>query len=170
MIRVITLDDYEPKHLEQLCKSLYAAFAVGTEHSGSVPVPPGMSEPFDAAKLLEGAQAVRAYADDKLLYLTKRKLRDRTLTSGSAPTIGYALNAKERAVISSAAIRNLDDQLKLLARNALHQIGHLWELHHCLDPRCSMYPQWTPSFAVGDAIFCTFCRDKSEQKIRHAKS
>ena len=52
----------------------------------------------------------------------------------------------------------------------MHQIGHAWELHHCLDPRCSMYLPWTPSFAAGEPIFCTFCRDKSEQKLRLAKS
>jgi hypothetical protein len=33
-----------------------------------------------------------------------------------------------------------------------------------------MYPPWTPSFPNGEPVFDTFCRDKSEQKIRLAKS
>jgi predicted Zn-dependent protease len=52
----------------------------------------------------------------------------------------------------------------------MHQLGHTWELHHCLDPRCAMYPPWTLNFEGGDTFFDTFCRDKSEQKIRLAKS
>ena len=63
-----------------------------------------------------------------------------------------------------------EEEARLIGRNALHQLGHLWELHHCLDPRCSMYPPWTPSFPQGDTTFCAFCRDKSEAKIRLAKS
>jgi hypothetical protein len=56
------------------------------------------------------------------------------------------------------------------ARHAMQEVGHAFGLHHCLDPRCAMYPQWTPSYPAGDASFCTFCRDQSEQKIRQTKS
>src|SRR5207302_847477 len=72
MIRVITIDEYDPKQLEKFCKILYTAFAVGSEHSGSVRMPDGITEPIDAPRFLETAQGVRAYADDKLLYLTSR--------------------------------------------------------------------------------------------------
>jgi archaemetzincin len=170
VIRVVTLDPYEAPHLAKLCKLLYSAFAVGCEHSGSVEVPKELTEPLDANAVLEKAAGVRAYADDKLLYLTARKLKDRELPSGVAPTNGCAQYGKERALITTAGVKDFEEQLKLVGRHALHQLGHLWELHHCLDPRCSMYPPWTPSFANGDSIFCTFCRDKSEQKIRLAKS
>ncbi|MHB8878302.1 MAG: hypothetical protein ACYC8T_31790 [Myxococcaceae bacterium] len=170
MIRVVTLDPHDEKQVAKLCQTLYAAFGVGCEHSGHVAVPEGLPEPYDAAKLLEEVQGVRAYADDKLLYLTGKKLKDRPLPSGTVPTAGYCRYGKDRALISTAAVKNLEEGLKTVARHSLHQLGHVWELHHCLDPRCSMYPPWTPSFALGDAIFCTFCRDKSEQKIRLAKS
>ena len=170
MIRVITLDTYEEKPLAKFRQMLYAAFAVGCEHSGSVKLPAGFGEPLEAVKLLEAIDGVRAYADDKLLYLTSRKLKDRALPSGNCPTHGVARYAKDRAMISTAGIKNFEESLKTVGRHSLHQLGHLWELHHCLDPRCAMYPPWTPSFPTGDAIFCTFCREKSEQKIRLAKS
>ena len=170
MIRVITLDEFDEKQLQQLCKTLYTAFGVGAEVSKKMSPPTGMSEPLDAVKLLQDIDTVRAYPDDKLLYLTTRKLADRDLPSGKAPTIGFCWYGKDRALISIHPAKDLESAFKVAGRNALHQLGHTWELHHCLDPRCSMYPPWTPSFVTGDAIFCTFCRDKSEQKIRLGKS
>lgn len=172
MIRVVTLDSFDDKQLGKLMQTLYTAFGVGTEHSGLVTLPKGFSEPLDAEKLLEQAPAVPAYQDDKVIYLTQRKLKDRTLPSGTAPTTGFCQYGKARSVISTHPVTDLeaDENFKPVARNALHQLGHLWELHHCLDPRCSMYLPWTPSFAHGEAVFCTYCREKSEQKIRLAKS
>jgi predicted Zn-dependent protease len=170
MIRVVTLDDWDPKLVEKLCRTLYAAFGVGCEVAGSVPWPSDVSESADPRKLLDRAASVRTYSDDKLLYLTHKKLKDRQLPSGTAPTHGYAIYGGDRALVTSYGIKNLQEGLKKLARNALHQLGHLWDLHHCLDPRCAMYPPWTPSFANGDPVFDNFCRDKSEQKIRLAKS
>jgi predicted Zn-dependent protease len=129
-----------------------------------------MSEPLDAEKLLAEIKGVRAYADDKVLFITSRKLKERELPGGKVPTPGYALYNKDRAIISTHGYKDLEASFKPVARNALQQIGHLWGLHHCLDPRCSMYPPWTPSFSAGEPTFCTFCRDKSEQKLRLAKS
>ena len=170
MIRVVTLDEFDAKLLEQLCKTLYAAFGVGSEHAGSMRAPAGMTEPFDGEKLLSTINAVRAFRDDKLLYLTSRKLKDRALPTGAAPTQGCASYGKERVLVSTHGMKNDETLLKTVGRLALHQLGHLWELHHCLDPRCAMYPPWTPSSLQGEATFCTFCRDKSEHKIRLEKS
>jgi predicted Zn-dependent protease len=170
LIRVVTLDEWDQKNVDKLCRALYAAFGVGCENAGSVPWPSDVGELADARKLLERVQSVRSYADDKLLYLTSKKLKDRELPSGTAPTHGYAIYGGDRALVTSYGIKNLQDGFKRVARNSLHQLGHLWDLHHCLDPRCSMYPPWTPSFVNGEVIFCNFCREKSEQKIRLAKS
>lgn len=169
MIRVVTLDEFDPKQLEKFCKTLYTAFGVGCEHTSLAELP-ALSEPCDAAKLLEQVQAVNAYADDKLLYLTTKKLKDRQLPSGVGPTFGWACYGKDRALVSTHPHRDLEESHKVVSRHSLHQLGHLWELHHCLDPRCAMYPPWTPSFAIGEASFCNYCRDKSDQKIRLAKS
>ncbi len=170
MIRIITLDPFEDAHIKKLSQTLYTAFAVGCEHSGSVKVPEGLQEPYDARQLIDQAAGVRAYADDKLLYLTSKKLKDRELVSGTAPTHGFARFGRDRALLSTAVVKSMEEGLKTVARHALHQLGHLWELHHCLDVRCAMYPPWTPSFPQGDTVFCAFCRDKSDQKIRLAKS
>jgi predicted Zn-dependent protease len=170
VIRVVALDEFDPKLLGKLCNTLYQAFGVGCESAGLAEIPPGLSEPFDANQLLEQAPGVRAYQDDKVLYLTSRKLKDRALPSGTAPTVGVARYARDRALVTIFPKKALEEGSKLVGRLVLHQVGHLWELHHCLDPRCAMYPPWTPSYVNGDAIFCTFCREKSEQKIRLAKS
>jgi len=170
VIRVVTLDPFDDKQLAKLNRTLYTAFGVGSEHSGSAEVPAGIGDPLDAEKLLDQVKGIRAYQDDKVLLLTSRKLKERELPSGVAPTQGFARQGKDRAVITLQPHKDLEAAFKPVARQALHQLGHLWELHHCLDPRCSMYPPWTPSFSQGEPIFCTFCREKSEQKIRLAKS
>jgi archaemetzincin len=170
VIRVVTLDEYDPKQLERFCQALYTAFGVGSEHSGSAAIPAGLKEPLDAVAFMDKAPRVAAYADDKVVFLTRRKLAERELPTGRVPTYGFALQGKDKAVVSTHPKKDLEEGLKYAARHAMHQVGHLWELHHCLDPRCAMYPPWTPSFQVGEAVFCPFCRDKSDQKIRLAKS
>ena len=89
------------------------------------------------------------------------------MSSSSASSAGSLYS---RALVTSAGVKDPEAGLKLIARHAMHQLGHTWELHHCLDPRCAMYPPWTLNYDAGDTFFDTFCRDKSEQKIRLAKS
>ena len=170
MIRVATLDTFDPKQLEKLLKTLYQAFGVGAEHAGDVRFPSGLTEPYDSKALLAQVDPVRAYPDDKVLYLTLRKFKDREVPSGLVPTSGFGWFAKDRAVVSIHPAKDFETGYKLVARQSLHQLGHLWELHHCLDPRCAMYPPWTLNYDAGDTFFDTFCRDKSEQRIRLAKS
>jgi predicted Zn-dependent protease len=170
VIRIFTLDEFDPALLKQLTKSLYTAFGVGSEHSGNVTAPHGQQEPYDATKLLETLPKVHALADDKVLFLTARKLAPRKLASGEAPTFGLARYGQQRAVVTTSSIKNVAENVPLLARYAMQEVGHTYGLHHCLDPRCSMYPQWTPSYAEGEAIFCTFCRDSVDAKIRTTKS
>ena len=170
MIRVVTLDEFDPKMVKDLCKVLYTAFAVGSEHSASLPPPAGLNEPYDSGKLLEAAPSVRAFVDDKILYLTNRKLASRKLFTGEAPTFGISKYGGQRCLVSTSSVKNINENVKVVARYALQEIGHCFGVHHCLDPRCSMYPQWTPSYPGGDSIFCVFCREQSEQKIRQTKS
>jgi predicted Zn-dependent protease len=129
-----------------------------------------LSEPFDAHKLMEQAPKVAAFQDDKVLYVTLRKLAPRKLQTGEVPTYGLSQYNGPRAVVSLAHMKNPTENVKQVARHALQELGHTWGLHHCLDPRCAMYPHWTPSYVTGDATFCVFCRETSEQKIRLAKS
>jgi archaemetzincin len=170
VIRLVTFEPVDEKALAQLEKTLYTAFGVGCEHSGDVALPSGSSEPLDAEALLRNAPKVSSYADDKLLYLTNKKLKDRALPSGNASTQGFCFYNKSHALITTSGVTDWEADHKVVGRHAMHQIGHLWELHHCLDPRCAMYPPWTLGYETGDTMFCNFCRDKSEQKIRLAKS
>lgn len=170
MIRIFTLDEFDPALLKQLAKSLYTAFGVGAEHSGALNVPPGQHEPYDANKLLDTMPKVPSLADDKVLFLTSRKLAPRKLLSGEAPTFGLSRYSQQRSIVTTAGIKNVGDNIKLLTRYAMQEVGHTFGLHHCLDPRCAMYPQWTPSYASGEASFCVYCRDSSEAKIRTTKS
>ncbi len=171
MIRLFTLDEFDPALLKALNKSLYTAFGVGAEHSGPVTAPHGQQEPYDANKLLDTLPKVSALADDKVLFLTSRKLAPRKLQSGEAPTFGLARYSAQRAVVTTTHIKGLSvDTVHTLARFAMQEVGHTYGLHHCLDPRCAMYPQWTPSYVEGEASFCTFCRDTVDAKIRNTKS
>jgi archaemetzincin len=170
VIRIATLDEFDPKEVAKFRDGLYASFGVGCEHAGPVEMPGGFEEPLDAPRLLAALPAVQSYPDDKILYLTSRKLQDRTFLTGKAPTHGYAQFGKDRALLSIAGSKGLGEDLKWATRQAMHQLGRLWELHHCLDPRCAMYPTWTPSFPTGDSTFDNFCREKSEQRIRLSKS
>ncbi|MBL9039435.1 MAG: hypothetical protein JNG84_13030 [Archangium sp.] len=170
MIRLVTLDDYEPPVLKQLTKVLYTAFGVGAEHTGSVALPAGFGEPLSPHALLAALPKVQAFADDKVLFLTAKKLAPRKLLSGETPTYGVSQYSQQLALVSSAQVKGLEENVDTLARYALQEVGHCYGLHHCLDPRCSMFPQWTPSYPEGDAIFCVFCREQSEQRIRLTKS
>ena len=113
MIRLVTLDAYDPKVIDRLCKVLYTAFGVGCEHAGDMALPAGQSEPFDAHALVEALPAPRAYADDKILYLTSRKLKPRSLISGDVPSSGFANQNGPRALVSSAGVKDPEAKLKL---------------------------------------------------------
>lgn len=178
MIRLITLDSYEEKDVAELCKQLFQAYGLGCEHGGDLPLPAealDSSGAYHAALLLAEAEAVKSFADDKLLYVTRQKLLQPRGPTGVPPTYGFAQFGGERCVVSTATFAKLADLSeefqKRLAKQAIHEMGHLWELHTCLDPKCAMHPPWTEAFETNvEPQLCTFCREKSENKIRLAKS
>lgn len=172
MIRLVTLDPIDSEVLNKLCRIVYQAYGLGCELAGEVATPHEAvkGDELDAAELLRSAAPVKSFADDKTVYLTTRPFAARDLPSGKAPTLGLSQYNGERAVVTTHGLPQGDGLLKRFAKQVLHDIGHLWELHHCLDPRCSMYATWAPSFSSGDPVLCTFCREKSEHKIRMAKT
>lgn len=172
MIRLVTLDPIEQETLQKLSRIVFQAYGLGCEYAGEVPVPKEAikGDALDAVELVAKAQGVKSFADDKVVYLTTRPFTPRDLPSGKAPTAGFAQYSGERAVVTTHGLPGGEALLKRLAKQVVHDVGHLWELHHCLDPRCSMYATWAPSFASGEPILCTFCREKSEAKIRLAKT
>lgn len=168
MIRVVSVEEQDPAHLTRVCKALNAAFGVGAEVKGTVPLPAGIrgkDKAIDPNRLMAELQAVTFFKNDQLFFVTSEPLAPRALFTGKVPSFGAAEFGKVRGLVSSANLGKGDDQIRRLAKHAVHQAGHLFNLHHCLDGRCSMHPQWAESFANGDPLLCSFCRDKSDKVI-----
>jgi predicted Zn-dependent protease len=181
VIRVVTLDELDPADLASVTRSLYRAFGLGTEAVGLLPMPDGLvgsDGGVDALALLRGAPAVRTFADDKVLYVASAPLSLPEGPLGEPPCWGFADYGKDRALVSTARLPqrgvtegSVEAFQRRLAREAVHAMGHLWDLHHCVDSRCAMHPSWSPHLPASPEMdLCAFCRDKSERKIRLAKT
>ncbi len=181
MIRIVTLERLDPTDLAFLTGTLYRAFGVGTEHAGDRHLPAdaeGKDGRVDAIRLLKDAPPVRSLPDDKVLYITSAPLSLPKGPLGEPPCWGFAEFGGERAVISTSRLpargvteASIETWRKRLAREAIHALGHTWDLHHCYDARCAMHPSWSQGLAERPEMeLCTFCREKSERKIRLAKT
>jgi predicted Zn-dependent protease len=181
VIRLVTLEKLDPTDVVALKQALWTAFGLGTEHAGDRPMP---REPapqdgqVDAVKLLAAVEPIRLVADDKVAYLTAARLSLAPGPLGAPPVWGFAAYGGQKALVSLAGLpprgateASIEAWRRRLARETIHVIGHLWDLHHCYDSRCAMHPSWSPGLAAApEADLCTFCREKSERKIRLAKS
>jgi predicted Zn-dependent protease len=180
VIRVVTLAKLDPTDVTALTKALYRAFGVGTEHSGDreLPAIAGPKGRIEAPALLAAAPQVRALTDDKVLFLTDAALSLPAGPLGEPPCFGFSEYDGRNAVVSVAKLpargvseASVEAWRRRLARESIHFLGHLWGLHHCVDARCAMHPSWSPALATApDADLCTFCREKSEERIRAAKT
>ena len=88
---------------------------------------------------------------------------------GRGPVDGYAQYGGGKAIATAHGLGG-SGQVPVevgLAKRAAHYVGHLWDLHHCFDPRCAMHPGWSPGFAqYPEVVLCLFDREKSERKIK----
>ncbi len=181
MIRIVTLEPFEAEDMALLARTLYQAFGLGTEHSGERPLPPEAKLAdgrYDAVKLVAEVRPVKTFADDKILYLTSARLALEPGPLGEPQCWSYAEYGGEKAVVSTARFpargvteASIETWRKRLAREAIHAVGHLWDLHHCYDARCAMHPSWSPSLpASPESDLCVFDREKSERRVRLAKT
>ncbi len=181
MIRVVALDKLDPGDLAFLTRMLYQAYGLGTEYAGEKPLPRDAETKdgrIDAVKLLAEVQPVRTFADDKVLYITTEPLALRPGPLGEPPCWGFAEYGGEKAVITTSKLpargvseASIETYRRRLAREAIHAVGHLWDLHHCYDAKCAMHPSWSPGLPANPEMdLDTFCREKSERKIRLAKT
>ncbi|WP_242354874.1 hypothetical protein [Anaeromyxobacter sp. SG64] len=181
MIRVVTLEKIDPADMAFLTATLYRAFGLGTEHAGDRPVPRDAETDdgrLDAVKFLQDVAPVRTFADDKVLYITGAPLALPPGPLGEPPCWGFSQYGGERAVITTSKLpergvteASIETWRRRLAREAIHAIGHLWDLHHCYDAKCAMHPSWSPALPANPEMdLDTFCREKSERRIRLAKT
>lgn len=181
MIRIVTLDSLDPSDVAFLSKTLYQAFGLGTEFAGERKLPASAENDdgrFDAAKVVREAGAPKVFTDDKILYITAADLAHPPGPLGEPPCWGFSQQGGERAVITTKRMpargvseTSIETFRRRLGREAIHFVGHLWDLHHDYDPRCAMHPSWSPTLPANPEMdLCNFCREKSERKIRLAKT
>ncbi len=181
MIRIVTLSPFDEVDIALLSRTLFQAFGLGTEHAGSRALPKdaqGEDGRYDAMKLLADIDPVKTYADDKVLYLTDAELSVRPGPLGEPPCWCYTEYGGEKAIVTTVRFpergvteASIEAWRKRLARETIHAVGHLWDLHHCYDARCAMHPSWSPGLpASPEAELCSFDREKSERRIRLAKT
>ena len=181
MIRIVTLARMDPADMAFLTRTLFRAFGVGTEHAGDKPVPKEArtdDDRLDAVKLLKEVDPVRSFADDKVLFITDQPLALKPGPLGEPPCWSFAEFGGARAVMTTSKLpqrgvteASIEAYQRRFAREATHAIGHLWDLHHCYDPRCAMHPSWSQGLPANPEMdLDTFCREKSERKVRLAKT
>jgi len=181
VIRIVTLGPFDEGDIGVLCRALYQAFGLGTEHAGERSLPVEAQREggrYDAEALLAGVKPIKAFADDKVLYLTAAKLALSPGPLGEPPAWNFAEYGGDKAVVSTSRFpargvteASIEAWRKRLARESIHAVGHLWDLHHCYDARCAMHPSWSPSLpAQPESDLCVFDREKSERRIRLAKT
>ncbi len=181
MIRIVTLTPFDEGDIAALSRTLFQAFGLGTEYAGERELPDeaeGDDGRYDALELVAEVEPVKTFADDKVLYLTSAPLSIPAGPLGEPPCWSYAQYGGEKAVVSTSRFpargvseASIEAWRKRLAREAIHAVGHLWDLHHCYDARCAMHPSWSPSLpASPEADLCSFDREKSERRIRLAKT
>lgn len=174
MIHVVSLETHEPELVAAVTHALFTAYGVGTELTAERSIPETVVEggAVDADKLMAAVESLKTFADDKILYLVRRPFRARPSPIGPIPTHGLADYGKDRAVMSAALVTQgattPEAQAVRLAKLAVHTVGHLFDLHHCVDARCAMAPPWSVNFVKGQTVeLCSFCRDKSERRMKN---
>ena len=151
MIRVVTLSEFEDDTLTLVIKRLQSTYGVGVEIGRRTSRPTEAYDPaedaYDAVKTLTEAEDVRAFGDDKILFLTDRPLSLPVGPMGKGPIDGFADYDGVKAVATSAGVPKGMELPDALAKRAARHVGHLFGLHHCHDARCAMLPGWAEGFA-----------------------
>lgn len=178
MIHVVTLEPFEAEQIQTVCRALFVAYGIGSEPAGEFEIPSDAQDgdQIDAVKLLAEAPRIKTFADDKILFLIQSALGPRESLAGPLPTHGYAQYGGDKAIVSAAGAPlppgiadPREARGQALAKLSIHQVGHLWDLHHCLDARCAMTPPWGVLYTRDShAELCGFCREKSERRMKLA--
>jgi len=182
MMHLVSLDPLQEITVDQIRSRLYLAFASGCEHAGAHPDPsPRRGGTFDVRELLSAPPPFESHSDDRLLYLTGAPLTPQEGPLGAPPIFGFASLDLGRAVVTSAGLfmpeagTDPEDEAyatlgEQIGRRAVQQMGFLWGLRRCVDPRCAMAIPWLEGQTREDASLCEFCRDRSEILLSRVRS
>jgi archaemetzincin len=177
VIHIVTISELPRLVVQQVCRRLFVNYGVGAEYAAHQPLARGGD--VDAVAMLSTGGKASSFADDKTLFLTDEPLTLPRGPMGVPPSGGYADPARGSAIVTTWGIelpklRGGDEDEKAwlafaeqVARRAVQQIGFLWGLHRCVEMRCAMTAPW---LADAPPALCDFCRERSEARIRLARS
>jgi archaemetzincin len=145
MITLVPFGHVTQEILTELQQRLHEVFGAEVTVSSSISTPDWAYEPlrsqYDAGSLLQTLPEGKAH--DRILGIVDQDLFMPRLNF----VFGVADTHGRRAIISLARLRQefygLAPDLSLFllraTKEAVHELGHTWELEHCPDPRCVMY-------------------------------
>jgi archaemetzincin len=164
VVHLIPAGSVEEELLKELVKSIRDKLGVMAEIGELIGIP---EEAFDArrnqyhsTRILNSLEKVGAFGKAQLMVVTEVDLFVPTLNF----VFGEALPSKEVAIISLCRLRQefygkpADHKLlkKRMVKEVVHELGHVWGLRHCPDPRCVMF--FSNSLADTDRKSDNFCK------------
>lgn len=160
IIMISPAGEIEASLIKGVKETIEQRFMASVLEVSSHPLPEEAFDParlqYHAPKFLEKSKAqspsspLRS-ADAFYLLLTHADLYCPSLNY----VFGYAVPEKRIAIVSTARFRN--KLFERTVKTAIHEVGHLFGLSHCHDPRCVMHF----SFDISDTDRKTdhLCRD-----------
>jgi archaemetzincin len=127
---------------------------------------------YSASRMLQHLETLSFSRCDKIMGVLDRDLFIPIFTY----VLGEAQQGGKHALVSLHRLKtdeaNAPSSLSLLiersAKVALHELGHLYSLHHCLDPACLMH--FSGSLRDLDETFldyCSYCRIYLRDSLFH---
>ncbi|SMC18853.1 archaemetzincin [Desulfacinum hydrothermale DSM 13146] len=143
---LIPLGHVDPKHLEAVARTLVHTFRMETRQMSPWPLPP---EGFDSARTQYNSRRILTLLEDKapsgpvkVLAVTAMRLFSPIFSHvfGEAQLGGRCAVISCHPLLPPEGLHRERRRLVVdrLTKEAVHEMGHCFGLHHCLDPLCAM--------------------------------